>query len=61
MFIVVITRLVALMLDQIQSLRSKAVNSNIITSTSYGISRDLLVTDSSQFNDRLLFCAQESL
>ena len=48
-------------LDQVQSLRSKVVNSNINTSTSHGISRDLLVTGSSLVSDRLLFCAPESL
>ena len=48
----VVTPLVALMLDQVQSLR--------ITSTSHGISRDL-ETDSSLFSDSLLFCTPESL
>ena len=59
--VLVVTPLIALMLDQLHSLRSKGVKSSIITSTSHGISRDLLATDSSLVSDSLLFCAPESL
>ena len=59
--VLVVTSLIALMLDQVHSLQSKGVKSSIITSTSHGISRDLLVTDSLLVSISHLFCVPESL
>ena len=59
--VLVIAPLVALIFDQAQSLRSKGVKSSIITSSSSGISRDLLGTESSLSSDSLLFCTPEYL
>lgn len=60
--VLVVTPLVALMIDQVQSLRSKAVKASIITSRSNtGISIDIIGTDSNLSSDSLLFCTPESL
>ena len=59
--VLVITPLVALMFDQVQSLRSNGVKSSIIISSGSGISSDVLGTESSLCSDSILFCTPESL
>ena len=58
--VLVITPLIALTFDQVQSLKSNGVKSNIISSGS-GISRDVLGTESSLCSESILFCTPESL
>ena len=56
----VVSPLVALMIDQVKNLRSRDVKCSIVTSSS-GIDKDLLATDSSLCEDSLLFCTPEAL
>ena len=58
--VLVVSPLVALMIDQVKSLRSRDVKCSIVTSSS-GIDKDLLATDSSLCEDSLLFCTPEAL
>ncbi len=58
--VLVISPLVALMVDQVKNLRSRGVECSIITSSG-GIDKDLIGTESSLCNDSLLFCTPESL
>lgn len=58
--VLVISPLTALMMDQVQSLRSRDVKSSIITSGS-DIAKDLVATESNFSTDSLLFCAPEAL
>ena len=58
--VLVISPLLSLMVDQVQSLRSRGAKSSIITSGP-GIVAELLATDSNFLSDTLLFCAPESL
>ncbi len=58
--VLVVSPLVALMTDQVQSLRNRGVNSSIVTSTS-AVAKEYLTTDESLSTDTLLFCAPEAL
>ena len=63
--VLVITPLIALMVDQVRSLRSKGVKASVVTSgttTTHGsVPVDLLATESSLLSDCLLFCTPESV
>ncbi len=60
--VLVISPLVALMVDQVQSLRSCGVNASIMTSSSGSIvTPELQATSTSFISDSLLFCAHEAL
>ena len=56
----VVSALVALMIDQVKSLRSRGVKCSIVTS-SKSIEKDLLATPDSLLSDSLLFCTPEAL
>lgn len=56
----VVSPLVALMIDQVKSLRSRGVKCSVITSSS-DVEKDLLATHSSLSSDSLLFCTPEAL
>ena len=56
----VVSPLVALMIDQVKSLRSRGVKCSIVTSSS-GIEKDFLATQDSLSSDSLLFCTPEAL
>ena len=56
----VVSPLVALMIDQVKSLRSRDVKCSVVTSSS-GIEKDLLATRDSLSSDSLLFCTPEAL
>ena len=56
----VISPLLALVVDQVTSLRSTRVKCSIVTSSG-GIQKDLLATESSLFSDSLLFCTPDTL
>ena len=58
--VLVVSPLVALMVDQVKALRSCEVKSSIITSRS-DLAKPLLATESSLCTDSLLFCAPEAL
>ena len=58
--VLVISPLVALMVDQVKSLRKKGVSCSIVTSSG-DIEKELLATDSSLLSDSLLFCTPEAL
>ena len=57
----VISPLLALMVDQVTSLRLRSVKCSIVTSSSGGIDSDLLATEGSLVSDSLLFCTPEAL
>ena len=60
--VLVISPLVALMIDQVKSLRSRDVKCCIMTSSSScGVDKDLLGTDSSFLTDSLLLCTPKAL
>ena len=59
--VLVITPLIALMFDQVQSIKSNGVKSSIIISSGSGISTDVIETESSLCSDSILFCTPESL
>ena len=56
----VVSPLVALMIDQVKSLRSRGVKCSVITSSS-DVEKDLIATHSSLSSDSLLFCTPEAL
>ena len=56
----VVSPLVALMIDQVKSLRSRGVKCSVITSSS-DVEKDLLATPSSLSSDSLLFCTHKAL
>ena len=58
--VLVISPLVALMIDQVKSLRRRGVSCSIVTSSG-GIEEELIATDSSLLNDSLFFCTPEAL
>ena len=58
--VLVVSPLTSLMVDQVQSLRCRGVQSSIITSGS-DLAKSLLATESSLFSDSLLYCAPEAL
>ena len=58
--VLVISPLVALMIDQVKTLRKKGVSCSIVTSSG-GIEKEMLATDSSLSSDSLLFCTPEAL
>ena len=58
--VLIISPLISLMVDQVQSLRIRGAKSSIISSGT-AIAENLLATDSSLLSDSLLFCAPESL
>ncbi len=58
--VLVASPLTALMVDQVQKLRSRGVKSSIITSGS-DLAKCFLATESSLSTDSLLFCAPEAL
>ncbi len=58
--VLVVYPLVALMVDQVKTLRSRGVKSSIITSGS-DLAKPLLATESSLCTDSMLFCAPEAL
>ena len=51
---------VALMIDQVKSLRSRGVKCSVITSSN-DVEKDLLATCSSLSSNSLLFCTPEAL
>ena len=59
--VLVVSPLIALMVDQTTSLRSRKVKCSIIASSVDSISKDLVATDSSLLTDSLVFCTPESL
>ena len=60
--VLVISPLIALMVDQVKSLRSRGVKCSILTSSSCGdIDKDLIGTEGNLSTDSLLFCTPESL
>lgn len=61
--VIVVSPLIALMIDQTTSLRSRQVKCSIIASSvpKDSISKNLMATDSSLLTDSLLFCTPESL
>ena len=58
--VLVVSPLVALMIDQVQRLRSQRVNCSIVTSSS-AVPREYLASHQSLSSDSLLFCAPEAL
>ena len=58
--VLVVSPLVALMIDQVQRLKSRGVKCSIITSSS-AVPKEYLASDRSLFGDSLLFCAPEAL
>ena len=56
----VISPLIALMIDQLKSLRNRGVKCSIVTSGS-SVEKDLLATPDSLSSDSLLFCTSEAL
>ena len=58
--VLVIRPLIALMIDQVKSVRKKGVNCSIVTSSD-GTENHLLTTQSSLLSDSLLFCTPEAL
>ena len=58
--VLVVSPLVALMINQVQSLRRRGVLSSIISS-SKAVTSEYLATDASLYTDSLLFCAPEAL
>lgn len=58
--VLVVSPLVALMIDQVQSLRRRGVKCSIVTSTR-AVAKEYLATDSNLNTDSLLFCAPEAL
>ena len=58
--VLVVSPLIALMVDQVESLRSKGIKSSIITSGE-GVSKELLATIDNLSSDSLLFCTPEAL
>ena len=58
--VMVVSPLVALMVDQVQSLRAVGVKASIV-STSKGIPKSFLASESSLSTDSILFCAPEAL
>ena len=57
--VLVVSPLIALMLDQVQTLRQRGVKSSIITSTS-AVAKEFLAGESNLANDSILFCAPEA-
>ena len=58
--VLVISPLVALMKDQVKTLRKKGICCSIVTSSG-GIEKEMLATDSSLLSDSMLFCTPEAL
>ena len=58
--VLVVSPLVALMIDQVQNLRKRGVRSSIITSTS-SVAKEFLAGEINFLNDSLLYCAPEAL
>ena len=58
--VLVVSPLVALMIDQVQNLRKRGVKSSIITSTS-SVAKEFLAGEMNFLNNSLLFCAPEAL
>ena len=58
--VLVVSPLVALMIDQVQNLRKRGLKSSIITSTS-SVAKEFLAGEMNFLNDSLLFCAREAL
>jgi len=56
----IVSPLIALMVDQVTSLRSRGVQCSIVTSSG-GIEKELHATASSLSSDSLLFCTPEAL
>ena len=54
--VLVVSPLVALMIDQVQNLRKRGVKSSIITSTS-SVAKEFLAGEMNFLNDSLLYCA----
>ena len=59
--VVVISPLIALMIDQVLSLRRRDVRSAIITSVTGGVDKGLLATDGDLTSCSLLYCTPEAL
>ena len=57
--VIVISPLVSLMVDQVQSLRQRSVNAAIMSSGN--VDKELMVTDEDFSRCSLLFCAAEAL
>ena len=60
---IVVSPLIALMVDQVRSLRSKDVMASILTTQSkdHAVAAELMATESSLTTDSLLFSTPESL
>ena len=59
--VLVISPLVALMVDQVRSLRSRGVKCSMITTSGSAIAKELLGTEASLFTDSLFYCAPEAM
>lgn len=58
--VLVISPLIALRIDQVKNLRKRGVSCSIVTSSG-GIEKALLTSDSSLSSDSLFFCTPEAL
>ena len=58
--VVVVSPLISLMVDQVESLRNRGVTPSVITSGN-DLVKPHLATEANLYNDSLLFCAPEAL
>lgn len=59
--VLVISPLIALMINQVQSLRSKGIKCSIVTSSMTGVAKDFIANNSSFTSDSMLFCSPEAI